>query len=827
MSQFNYLPNSLPSATFKMRANPGGIYDRLAKSFTEMGPIALANAEINQDFFPHNFGESWSMNYSYRDCDSALFSANVFGEIVGQAHGTFVGAQGNHYAGKDPSNPTVLDDYTKTKCTIVLACPSFATPPITNLFYNQLCTLDSVRDEDKKGEIRSGLSVDAKEIAKSIRTGGDLDAIILTGPALYTVLKKGKSSGKDNNISATSPPRRALKKRSLAAASNDDMPLLQDTSETPLPTAEKHIVWPTAEEIFVGAEYDHRLMPDFGGPVFAFEKARLIQPDWRDVNGDLIPPWLNHKLLRPGTLVVANMSIQVYVMISKSGDGMVRKIYHAILNSLRVVAVSDVLITPPVPLLHRTSLPRQNTSQTAAALALAALNFNVEQSMGASSSLASSNTPGSDSTVDSDNLDTACDREVLSILASSTWIGENFGLKHPASCVDRLSLTYRKIVLPNHLLTLKRSLHNISVFHAQWNLSALRFASVNLTLADLFPGEIPASFQKLTKLYLTCQANPTCQRLCTRLTCQLFSSALKSVTFDLQVPVNPVDFSTLAKFMINIHSTATNLHTLNLTLDNRRSRRSYQILQDLLNCPTFIFLQLQRFSFHDTRSVFDVRDFVNRHHTLLWLSFVATVYHFENLVMGATVPDLVGFEGGVVHATQLLQHPGCRIKSLHIVGPSPTAITWYDFTSRLHLSEIRSVTDIHLRGQGGYLFRHINDLTAASPDIEVLSFALSDLWSVWRVDRFENIFKIILSRLQKLRSLVVMVRHGLGDVGLSLTKAVAELPQCTQLNSIRLYVLSRDHRSFGPLFNWGGTCLGFKEVDYEKEYRSLADSFEF
>lgn len=67
-------------------------------------------------------------------------------------------------------------------------------------------------------------------------------------------------------------------------------------------------------------------MPDFGGPVFAFEKARLIQPDWRDVNGDLIPPWLNHKLLRPGTLVVANMSIQVYVMISKSGDGMVRKV---------------------------------------------------------------------------------------------------------------------------------------------------------------------------------------------------------------------------------------------------------------------------------------------------------------------------------------------------------------------------------------------------------------------------------------------------------------------------------------------------------------------
>ncbi|KAJ4489699.1 hypothetical protein C8J55DRAFT_557591 [Lentinula edodes] len=416
------------------------------------------------------------------------------------------------------------------------------------------------------------------------------------------------------------------------------------------------------------------------------------------------------------------------------------------------------------------------------------------------------------------SLYVSVDETDISILASSTWIGENSGLNHPASCVDRLSLTYRKNVPPNHLLALKRSLHNISVFHAQRNLSALRFASVNLTLADLFPGEIPASFQRLTKLYLTCQARPTCQRLCTRLTRQLLSSALESFA--------TVDFSTLAKFVVHIHSTATNLHTLNLTLDNRRSRRSYQILQDLLDCPTLIFLQLQKFSFHDTRSLFDIRDFVNRHHTLLWLSFVATVYHFEILVMGGTVPDLVSFEGGVVHAAQLLQHPGCRIKSLRIVGPSPTAITWYNFTSTLHLGEIRSVTDIHLRGQRGYLFRHINDLTAASPHIEVLSFALSDLWSVWRVDRFVNIFTIILSRLQKLRSLVVMVRPGLGDVELSLTKAVADLPQCTRLNSICLYVLSQDHRSFVPLFNWGDTSLGFKEVDHEKEYRSLADGFE-
>ncbi|KAJ3807935.1 hypothetical protein F5876DRAFT_67706 [Lentinula aff. lateritia] len=379
MSQFNYLPNSLPSSTFKSCVNPNGIYDCLAKLFAEIGAIALVNTEINQDFFPHNFGESWLMNYSYRDSNSSLFSANVFGEIVGEAHGMFLSAQA---------------DYTKMK---VLACPSFATPPITNLFYNQLYTLDSIHNEDKKGEIRSGLSVDAKEIAKSICTGGELDVIILTGLPLYSVFKKGKSSGKDNNLTAATPPCRTLKKRSLTAASNEDLPLLPIASEAVLPTAEKQLVWPTAEDIFVGAEYNHQLMPDFGGPVFAFVKVKLIQLDWRDL----------------GTLVVANMSIQVYVMISKNGDGTVQKIYYAILNSLWIMAGSDVLIMPPVPVLPRTLLASQNSNQTAATPALAALNFNLENTPGTFlASHASSNTPGSDTTVDGDNLDPTFDREL-------------------------------------------------------------------------------------------------------------------------------------------------------------------------------------------------------------------------------------------------------------------------------------------------------------------------------------------------------------------------------------------------------------------------------
>ncbi|KAJ3850138.1 hypothetical protein EV368DRAFT_66848 [Lentinula lateritia] len=348
MSAYNYLPNSLSNPIYSERSKPNGIYDRLSKSFTDMGPAALANVEVNQHFFRHNFGESWSTNYSYRDCNSNEFTANVFGEIVGQAFGTYIGAQGNHYSGPDVDNPIQITDSTKTKCTIVLACPTGAPAAIQNLFYNQLCTLDGVRQAEKLEEIRSDIEVDAKEIVKGLRSGGEAEAIVLTGEPLYTVLKKDKGNKYSNN-QRDSPvgPKSRLVKRGLDNNPNQ----LEDVDPLVLPESITRPsvgpVVPKEHEIYLGAEYDHRLMPDFGGPVFALDRAKLIQPDWRNLKNDLITPWMNYDYLRPGVLVVANVGIRVYVLSSKSNTGVVKKIYHATINSLKVVGESAVSVAVP------------------------------------------------------------------------------------------------------------------------------------------------------------------------------------------------------------------------------------------------------------------------------------------------------------------------------------------------------------------------------------------------------------------------------------------------------------------------------------------------
>ncbi|KAJ4464306.1 hypothetical protein C8J55DRAFT_493943 [Lentinula edodes] len=379
MSHYNYLPNSISTSLFEDRRKPGGIYDKLAEAFVSMGPNAIANAELDQDFFRFNFSEAWSSNYSFRGMDSNQYTANIFGEIVGKAHGTYTGAQGNHFVGNDPTKPKLLDDYTKTKCTIVIACPSFATTAVSDLFYNQICTLSSIRDADKEEEDRAGTDVIPKDMVKALRSGGELDAITLTGPPLYTVLKKDKTSTSDNSFA--SPAKRNLKKRNFASTVNDHSGAPHNDI-LPDETAATTLAFPT------GAEYDHRLMPDFGGPVFAMKKAKLIQPQWTDIRNELI--------VQPGTLVVATVCFEVFVMSPKSASESVRKIYHATITSLRVIAESDVIIAPPTPSVSnkkRTSV--QPVPSSAAASALASIDW--------CSTATSSSLSGSDHTLDGED----------------------------------------------------------------------------------------------------------------------------------------------------------------------------------------------------------------------------------------------------------------------------------------------------------------------------------------------------------------------------------------------------------------------------------------
>jgi hypothetical protein len=69
-------------------------------------------------------------------------------------------------------------------------------------------------------------------------------------------------------------------------------------------------------------------MPDFGpAPCFQLKNSLLLQYDVRDINGKLVAPWDFHKVLRPGTVVLADSTLHCFVMPNKPAPGeAVRKV---------------------------------------------------------------------------------------------------------------------------------------------------------------------------------------------------------------------------------------------------------------------------------------------------------------------------------------------------------------------------------------------------------------------------------------------------------------------------------------------------------------------
>ncbi|KAJ3846311.1 hypothetical protein EV368DRAFT_89235 [Lentinula lateritia] len=316
MAPFDFLPNSEISPTFTKCQDPGGVYNCLGDAFAAMGCAAIANADVNSTFFRYSPNKLQSDCYYYCDNESAEYSGNVFGEILEQAHGTFLGARGNHYPGPNNYKPYQITDQTKARCSKVLGCPSFASEQLQTIGHNQLCTFIGVHTS----EADNGNICNVKEIVKSVVPGGAINAITLTSGLLYTTSKRLSKSIHDELFAVNM---RSYRKRPLTGRSRSPV-VVSDKSDVQL-------AWPNESEIYVGAEYDHCLMPDYGGELFTLKKAKLVQPDWRDINGALIMPWHNYSSLRPGTLVVANSQV-----------------YQALINHLQVVGESDINISVPV-----------------------------------------------------------------------------------------------------------------------------------------------------------------------------------------------------------------------------------------------------------------------------------------------------------------------------------------------------------------------------------------------------------------------------------------------------------------------------------------------
>ncbi|GAW09082.1 protein [Lentinula edodes] len=272
-----------------------------------MGPTAIANAEYGVDFYRERYGDEWSTHFCYVDGESKEFNGNLFGEIMGEGHGTAVGAQGSHFFGNEKSSTT-----------------------------------------------------NVKEIVKEIVSEYRSDAITLTGPLLYTVAQRNHNTHPEESFNRNEDTSK-LKKRKLDSLD----PGQKDIAGFQAVDGDA-MHYPTESSIQVGALYNYNLMPDYGGNCFALNNARLIQPDWRKIDDTLIVPWKNYLQLRPGTVVVANVSLRMHVLQPKDKRQQKRKVYQAIVNFLKVVAESDIpVVKPSAPIISQT----RNKQDTPAAAA--------------------------------------------------------------------------------------------------------------------------------------------------------------------------------------------------------------------------------------------------------------------------------------------------------------------------------------------------------------------------------------------------------------------------------------------------------------------------
>ncbi|KAJ6451380.1 hypothetical protein C8R47DRAFT_998517 [Mycena vitilis] len=305
----NFGPN-LDSQVYVDREE-SGLYDSVADQIAAMKTDALANLDYPDDFVRHI--EDWSRNHRYVDLEGHELRVAIVGEILGPSMGTVLRAHGNYFAREgDEFKP--IDDKSKIKDCLALGVPTRTSVKMHNTFLNQAIAASQVTAANEDEDARAGRYPIVKNWTKASKEGSEEHDVIM----VYMLPKYAVSVP----TAAGAPAVKRTAKRRL-----DEVDSSQASS---------------TEDIKIGAHYEPTLLPDYGGAYFAHKKAKLVQLDVRDKSNALIPPWKFYDALKPGTLVLALVSLHCFVMTDEHGkERKERKIYQMNAHSLRVLAESD------------------------------------------------------------------------------------------------------------------------------------------------------------------------------------------------------------------------------------------------------------------------------------------------------------------------------------------------------------------------------------------------------------------------------------------------------------------------------------------------------
>ncbi|RXW16138.1 hypothetical protein EST38_g9717 [Candolleomyces aberdarensis] len=221
------------------------------------------------------------------------------------------------------------------------------------MFDNQIATLNDIRMADESEEAELGKNVQAFEWVKaSIGEPSDAPADLIMVNLGHKYVDPLKQNRGEFSSNAEASPRKRICRQTVPRGRGTDAE--EDTYASATVTG-YHEVESLREATDahgrkVGTFYDPALLPDYGGPCFRLKKNKLVQADYRDSDGDLIPPWQYHDDLRPGTIVSIKGTLHCYNMAAKDGQRRDKKFYQINAKSLTVLLPSNIPVEfPQVP----------------------------------------------------------------------------------------------------------------------------------------------------------------------------------------------------------------------------------------------------------------------------------------------------------------------------------------------------------------------------------------------------------------------------------------------------------------------------------------------
>ncbi|KAF8146355.1 hypothetical protein K438DRAFT_2028304 [Mycena galopus ATCC 62051] len=290
------------------------LYDGVLAQADAHPQFQLANNALGDTFFPSKPDRRG--NIYYEKADGTPFVANFVTEIGSQEQGTHLAAHPKSLP--PPSKLPMNDEYLKShRMVVALRCPSEASAALRKLFQNGAARADSIRGADEQLEAEKGENVIKSIVCKE--GDGDLADCIVVHARLHQTFEVCALPHDRDVPTANSTPRKRIAM------------VEEDITEPPAENIEMEVT-----ERKIGDLIPPSVLPEIRGDCFGLVKSRLVQRDYKDMEGKLISlAELNSKLTE-GTLILVMVKFATYIMKDQN-----KKVYHVLIDKLRILDHGD------------------------------------------------------------------------------------------------------------------------------------------------------------------------------------------------------------------------------------------------------------------------------------------------------------------------------------------------------------------------------------------------------------------------------------------------------------------------------------------------------